>query len=118
MRRTRKKKAGTSWPIACRWVAMGTFVVYTAVGTKTVTLAYGQETRGLPSSVAALRRYDIPPGLLDAALAAFQSACRLQVRTANDAIGSLLSPGVSGVFPVSRRCVACSPTPARAFALR
>ena len=79
---------------------MGTFVVYTAVGTKTVTLAYGQDIRGVPSSVAALRRYDIPPGLLEAALAAFQSASGLQIRTANDAIGSLQSPGVSGVYPV------------------
>jgi catecholate siderophore receptor len=112
-KKSRKKNTssiGNAWPVAYKWVAMGTFVVYTAVGSKTVTLAYGQDPRSVleagqlteQSSALPVRRFDIPPGLLDAVLSAFRNATGLRVEMVNQVIGSLSSPGVSGVYPVEQ----------------
>src|SRR6185369_3548538 len=112
MSKSRKsgKKSGSrgiiAWPVAYKWVAMGTFVMYTAVGSRTVTLAQMQDNRrpsGAGQSAGQVptlpvRRFDIPPGLLGETLNAFQIATGLRIETVNEAIRSLSSPGVKGFY--------------------
>ena len=80
---------------------MGTLVIYTAVGTQTVALAQAPsqasaDTQGQSLSV---RRFDIPAGALDGALAAFQEATHFQLKLGNEVIRNINSPGVSGLYP-------------------
>jgi catecholate siderophore receptor len=101
---TRKQN---SWPVAYRWMAMGTLVMYTAVGTKTVAYA-GQtpeQAQGTPARKMEphpAREFDIPPGTLDVVLAAFEQACGIKATTANEGIRRIASPGVSGTFTVDQ----------------
>lgn len=53
--------------------------------------------RYVPSDMPA-RRFDIPPGPLDAALKAFETVTALKVRLADDAIRDVESPGVTGLL--------------------
>ncbi len=89
------------------WIVMGTLAVCTAFGGKTAIPVYAQESSkggpGAPYSqgeVKALpvRRFDIPAADLDAALTAFRNATGLQVIVKVEAIRSLRSPGVSGMY--------------------
>ncbi|MEX2261470.1 MAG: TonB-dependent siderophore receptor [Bryobacteraceae bacterium] len=104
----KRSRMAAAWPVACRWVAMGTFVIYTAVGSRTVTIAYAQDAgRALDAAApqgqsSPARSFDIPAGSLDAVLSAFQIATGLQVRVQNEAIRSVASPGVSGVYTVQQ----------------
>lgn len=94
------KPAGAAWPIAYKWVAMGTLVVYTAIGSTTITLAQAQ-TPNQPTTqtpVAGGRRFDIPAGSLDAVLSEFEKASGVRVVVSNDGIRTIASPGVSGIF--------------------
>src|SRR5688572_21577999 len=90
------------------WIAIGAVAAYTAVGSKTVALVYAQHSRGeLEASQnqtksLPVRRFDIPPGLLDEVLNAFQTVTGLRVLVPSDAIRSLTSPGVSGLFTVEQ----------------
>lgn len=86
---------------------MGTLAVYTAVGHKTISVAYAADGRtALESPVteeqgqSALppQRFDIPAGLLDEVISAFRTATKLQISFDKDAIRSLQSPGISGTF--------------------
>jgi len=43
-----------NWPVAYRWAAMGTLVIYTAVGTKTVSVAWAQQDPA-PGAAASIR---------------------------------------------------------------
>jgi catecholate siderophore receptor len=98
--------AGSAWPVAHKWIAVGTFVVYTAVGSKTVTLAVAQDNPGAshaggsPGQSWSLtaRRFDIPAASLETVLAAFQDAIHLRVEIANAALLTLAAPGVSGLY--------------------
>lgn len=100
-----KKKSTATWPIAYKAMAMGTLAIYTAVGHKTVAVAYAADAAlemplGGAQGQAALppRKFDIAPGLLEQAMEAFRSATGLQVAFDKDAIRSLQSPGVSGTY--------------------
>src|SRR6185369_15497249 len=98
-RKLNKKNAnGSAWPVAYRWAAMGTLVMYTAVGTRTVALAQTASPAPKPEAQGqslTVRRFDIPAGALDTVLAAFQEATQLKVNLANEAIRNINSPGVS-----------------------
>jgi Secretin and TonB N terminus short domain len=50
------------------------------------------------SRVVQVRRFDIPPGNLDSVLKTFESVTGFRIVLANEAIGNLESPGVSGTF--------------------
>ncbi len=106
MRSRKGKKKLEGWPVAYRWVAMGTFVVYTAVGSKTVTLAYAQDDRNLSvashSPAMAVKNFYILPGPLDTVVSAFENATQLRVLVAREGIGDLSSPGVSGIYTAER----------------
>ncbi len=96
----RKKNRGPRY-----WMAVGTLAAYTAAGTRPDAVAYAQQLGGVPQAAheaGALpaRRFDIPAGPLDTVLAAFGTASALQVDVALEAIRTVQSPGVSGLFPV------------------
>jgi catecholate siderophore receptor len=85
-------------------MAIGSVVIYTAVGTRTVALAQnapsvsradaGNTQAGdLPG-----RRFDITPGPLQNALDAFRNVTGIQVSIKLESIGSLQSPGAVGIF--------------------
>jgi catecholate siderophore receptor len=102
--RLKKGKAGSSWPITYKWVAMGTLVAYSALGSRTITLANAQEPPQSPKSnqpqaqtTSSPRRFDIPPATLDKVLDAFEHAAGLRVLVSDDGIRGLPSPGVSAV---------------------
>jgi catecholate siderophore receptor len=95
------------WPEVYKWVATGTLVVSTAIGSKTINVAYAQEPPAVVSTAApnqtvadqavAAQRFDIPPGTLDTVLTAFQKMTAWQVIVSDAAIRTLASPGVSGL---------------------
>ena len=101
---TRTQKKQTSWPVAYRLAAMGTLVIYTAIGTTTVNLAQAQDLT-LPHTATHLaqisqapRRFDIPAGTLDSVLELFGKSAQLTVRVSKEGISSLQSPGVTGIY--------------------
>jgi catecholate siderophore receptor len=87
------------------WVAMSTLAAYITLGNKTGNVAYAQETHGpgkdsVASQTLSVRRFDIPPGPLGSVLDSFQSTTGLQVVVPNEAMRTLSSPGVSGLYSV------------------
>jgi len=94
--------ATAGWPVAYRWVAAGTLMICTAVGSKTVNVALAQEppaavqTTSAPNQAAA-QRFDIPPGTLDAVLTAFEKITGWTVLVPDEAMRNLASRGVAGV---------------------
>ncbi len=107
-RKRRLSRTRSSWPEVYKWVATGTLIVSTAIGSKTINVAYAQDPPAAVSTAApsptaadqavAAQRFDIPPGTLDTVLATFQKATGWLVSVPNPAIRSLASPGVSGVY--------------------
>jgi catecholate siderophore receptor len=106
-RRKSKKQGHGSWPIAYRWAAMGTLVAYSAVGTKTFNVARAQEPprtgqangSGQPNQGSLpLMRFDIPPGALISVIRAFEQMTGFTVGLANEGMGSVSSPGASGLY--------------------
>jgi len=96
------KVSGLSRP--ARWMAVGILAASTALSNKRAIPIFAQQIRGAPQVAASqtqgllLRRFDIPPGLLDTVLSAFQEATGLRVLVPNEGIRSLQSPGVAGVY--------------------
>src|SRR5262249_23209964 len=93
-----------SWPVTYRWIAMGTLVVYTAVGTKTISRAWAQNvatnTAGQGTATAAtlpVKRFAIPPGPLREVLREWERAAGLHVQVEKQGILDLQSPGVAGL---------------------
>jgi hypothetical protein len=99
-RKQKKQSNGnaSAWPVAYRWAAVGTLVVYSAIGTKTINIAWAQD---IPSphrtnrpayqtqGSQPVRRFDIPAGSLDTVLADFERISNLTV---------VFQRKVSGVF--------------------
>jgi len=97
----RRKRTSQSGPRY--WVTVGTLAAYTAVTGKSSWLAYAQEARGTkPSPSVAqtltVQRFDIPPGPLNTVLGAFRDATGIQAVMSNEEMGSVASPGVSGLY--------------------
>jgi catecholate siderophore receptor len=105
-RSNRKKRAEGSWPEVYKWLATGTLVVYTAVGSRAVPAVYAQQAPSRvevtqPADATAglvVQRFDIPGGPLDGVLDAFQQATEIEVAVAIEAIRGIDSPGVIGVY--------------------
>jgi catecholate siderophore receptor len=101
MSSARESKQSGSWPVAWRWLAVGTIVIYTAIGSSVVNVAAAQElpskqNRGaIPSSEL---QFNIPPGTLGSVLPEFKFATELHVAVPDPQMLSILSPGVSGFF--------------------
>src|SRR5690242_7798254 len=100
LRRTRQQKS--SWPVSYRWLAAGTIAMYTAIGVSTMNVALAQtpaaQTAPADSSSIPPRRYDIPAGLMGAALDAFQERSGVHVTLPLAGVRGLSSPGVSGFY--------------------
>lgn len=91
--------------MACRWIAVGTFVVYTAVGTQTVTVANAQQlpaARSGQATTLSVRQFDIPPGMLDKVLADYRSVTGLQVELKSPGINDLNSAGAVGRYTLEQ----------------
>src|SRR5262245_990308 len=97
MSKPREKK--NNWPVAYRWAAIGTVVMYTAVGTKTISIARAQQ---LPATDAAAgltsRRYAVKPGPLREVLTEWERVTNLKVRPGKEGILDLQSPGITGLY--------------------
>jgi len=101
--RPKKRKTETgSWPVTHRWVAIGTLVAYSAVGTRTIALAQTQSRDKISNSQTQgslpVRRFEIPPAALDAVLATFSQLTGLTVAVTQEGMRGISSPGVSGLF--------------------
>jgi catecholate siderophore receptor len=92
-------RSGKSWPVACRWLAVGTVVIYTAVGSRTVNVAMAEERGPVNPAQSALRQnFQIAPGTLELVLRSFENATELHISVPDAGMLSLSSPGVSGVY--------------------
>src|SRR5438045_3415933 len=90
-----------SWPVTYRWAALGTLVVYTAVGTRTIPLVRAQE---LPAGRAGLgdganptlpvRRFAIRPGPLRDVLTEWECLVGMHVHAEKEGILDLQSRGI------------------------
>src|SRR3569833_1869382 len=98
-RKTHRKKS--SWPVSYRWLAAGAIAMYTAIGVSTMNVALAQPPEAAqtadPSNIPP-RRYDIPAGLMGAALDAIQERSGVHVTLPLAGIRGLSSPGVSGFY--------------------
>ncbi len=96
-----KRRQG-AWPEVYRWLATGTLMVYTAVGSRAVAVAQtphiGASTAANQTQALVVRSFDIPAGPLEDVLSAFERATELQIVVGNDAILGIQSPGVSGTY--------------------
>ena len=98
-----KNSTPTSWPAAYRWAAVGTLVAYSAVGDK-FNVAKAQDIPRRPQSEKSsqsslpVRRYSIPAGILESVLVSFAETSGLSIKTAEDDILAVRSPGVSGLY--------------------
>ena len=98
----KKRAKARPWKRSSRyWVAMGTLATYSAVGSAHKAYAQEQNRPGgsdQPPATLVVRRFEIPPGPLDAALAAFEAAAGWRIEVAQAGVGSLSSPGVTGLY--------------------
>ena len=103
-RKGRARRPGSSG--RAPWIAVGTFVAYTAIGGQAKaaeTPSAEREGGGGSSGTAPFhaqpsRQFTIPAGALDAVLASFREATGVDVRLANEAIRDIHSPGVTGAY--------------------
>ena len=115
MKTTRKSQPESirgTWPVAYKWMATGTLVVCTALGTRTIQIAEAREFRNprqnnYPSAQEQKQsepvlRFDIPPGSLDEVVDIFKTITGLTVQVRANAILTLPSHGVSGDFTSHR----------------
>ncbi len=94
------------------WMTMGAMGALTACGafnSNPAGFAYAQSPRSSFPAIyfrsqaqAATYRFDIPPGPLDTALSSFEQVTGWKVVLSKDEIGSIPSPGVSGVYTIEQ----------------
>lgn len=78
---------------------MGTLVAYSALGSRAIKVASAEDLSGPPPSTVAFR-FDIKPGTLSDVLAQFTRISGIKSKLSNDAMGGILSPGVSGTLTI------------------
>ena len=107
----KKNKLKSNWPTAYRWVAMGSLVAYSTVGSRPENLARAQDLGGKtpvnrpadpPQGSLPARRFEIAAGPLSDVLAAFEQVSGLSFVISKEGIRDIASPGVRGVYPVER----------------
>ncbi len=101
----RKKRRGKNKPLLiCRgWVAMGTLAAYAAMGAARPALGAEKAlptTDGVPPATLPLKRFDIPAGPLDQAIAAFEKTTQLKVKIVlpDGTFAGFNSQGVTGLY--------------------
>ena len=99
-------RPGSAWPVSYRWLAVGTLAVYTAVGSRTINVAFAQDVpAALKQSEAAsqqtalpVQQFNIAAGPLDNVLKAFEATTTIRVVMPQAELGDIQSPGVSGLY--------------------
>jgi catecholate siderophore receptor len=97
------KQTGPARALGYGWVAMGTLAAYAAMGAVRPALAAARANPtldGAPSATLPLKRFNIPAGPLDQAIAAYEKTTGLKVRVLlpKDALAGFNSPGVTGLY--------------------
>lgn len=101
-----KKKAGSAARLGQTrgWIAMGTLAAYAAMGSTRAALAAAPNTDpggiGAPAATLPLKRFNIPAGPLDEAIAAYEKATGLTVKNALPAgtLAGFRTAGVNGLY--------------------
>lgn len=96
-----RRRGPRYWVVAVS--TAGVLLAHTVGNSRAVALALVRNDRGVihartQNRQAPARRFDIPPGLLETVLDAFQQATGIRVTVTLDAIRSIQSPGASGVL--------------------
>lgn len=88
-----------TWPVTYKWIAAGTLIAYSAIGSATVPLAFAQDLKPAPPTAGSrpVRPFHIPPEPLGDALAAFESASGITV-SFDRRMREIASPGVDGSY--------------------
>ena len=106
----RKIGSGSKWKQTPRrmgqargWIAMGTLAAYAAMGGTRAALAAAPKAGpagGSPEATLPLKRFDIPAGPLEDALAAYEKATGIQVKNVLPAgtLAGFNSHGVTGLY--------------------
>src|SRR5581483_9053124 len=100
MKRSKRKKRGQARGI----LAMGTLAAYAAMGGTRPALAAAAKTNagggGVPAATLPLKRFDIPAGPLDEALADYERATGLKVKNAlpDGTLSGFQTTGVVGLY--------------------
>lgn len=106
MKRTYKKKlrGKNKSLVICRgWIAMGTLAAYAAMGAARPAFAAGRTlpaADGVPPATLPLKRFDIPAGPMDQAIASFEKTTGLKVRIVlpEGTLAGFKSKGVTGLY--------------------
>jgi catecholate siderophore receptor len=102
-KRVGKGKSIHSWPVTYRWVAAGTLAIYSAIGCQKINAQQLPASSGntRPFAVDSAKQtvqFDIPAGMLQDTLHAFEDATKLSVSAVNEGILRLDSHAVSGLL--------------------
>jgi catecholate siderophore receptor len=101
-KRERSRSARAARQTTARWVAVGTVAAYTALGSARVSLAATETTLAKITEVApsalSLKSFDVPPGPLVGALAAYEAVSGWKVTGDPETLRALTSPGVRGLY--------------------
>ena len=87
-----------SWPVSYRWIALGTVVIYTAIGSRTVNIAAAQQLPAKSNSERETEltlQFNIAPGTLGVVLPAFENATHLRVDLSDSKMSDLMPPRAS-----------------------
>ena len=105
-RRTSAKKSGRRRRLSQTrgWIAMGALAAYAVAGGSRMAMASAAKSdpggNGMPAATLPLKKFDIPAGPLDAALAAYEKATGLKVKNVlpKGTLTGFNSPGVVGLY--------------------
>ena len=104
-KKNRKRRGQASWQQSARqWMATGTMSALLAVSSQAAPLTAGVLPPSIWDAIYTItqaqqtQRFDIPPGLLETVLTAFQNLTSVRVLVPDDKLRTIPSPGVSGVY--------------------
>ena len=104
IKKNKLKKRGAAGN-ARYWMALGTMAAYTTFSGDALAKLHAQQDRSAPTVHASgqtqgltVRRFDIPPGTLEAVLAAYERTSQLHVIVPQDSMRGIRSPGVAGLY--------------------
>src|SRR5215216_2974408 len=109
-KKSRRKRSGSKHCGPRYWVTIGTMsavAACTGFDGKAVALSHAQKHTGTLAAIhlqaqPSARRFDIPPGPLETVMVTFRNVTGWRVLMTNDEIGTIPSPGVSGVYTVEQ----------------
>jgi catecholate siderophore receptor len=91
-----KRRGAKYWIVAVG--TLGVLIAYCPANSHAITLKKARLDSEVSANTQKPVRFDIPPGTLEVVLVPFQKTSGLLVVTPNDAMRSIRSPGVSGMY--------------------